>query len=149
MERSLAGCLSERSALASRVEASGLVSRIGIFDRTAAQSWAEASAYAITPVPTTLAAFVDELLEASLGDRTDIAAEHAAVDEINARRLEIAKRDPGGTLDFPLLAKPIIQPNALDELVPDLRDVAATATVTGAPTRRRQGAESGWPGEAA
>jgi hypothetical protein len=65
------------------------------------------------------------------------------------RRREIAKRDPGGTTDLPLLPRPVVQPNPLDELVPDLRDVAATATVTGAPIRRRLGGDTGWPGEAA
>jgi hypothetical protein len=145
----LAEVLSSRSALAARVEQSGLVRRIGIFDREAEQCWQEASTYAITPVPTTLATFVDELLEASLAERTDVAAEYRAVDEINARRRAIAAKDPGGASDLPPIAKPIIQPNALDELVPDLRETVATATVTGAPIRRRERPETGWPGEAA
>jgi hypothetical protein len=95
-----------------------------------------------------LAAFVDELLEVSLGERIDVAAEHAVVDEINKRRREIAAKDPGGTTDLPPIAKPVIEVPALQELVPDLRDTVSTATVTGAPIRGRQGAEP-WPGEAA
>jgi hypothetical protein len=139
----LADCLSERSALAVEVAGEQLIERVGLFDREARERWEEAAAFTVEPVPVDLRSFLDELLEASTGERVDIEAEHRAIDELNARRREIAKRDPGGMTDLPPVAKPVIRPNPLHELVPDLRGEVRHAEVSGVTVRRRQ--VEGWP----
>lgn len=127
-----------------------LVERVGIFDREAIAAWEAVSDYVVTPVPMTLAAFVDELLEASTGERTDVEAEHAAIDELNARRREHGSRFPGTADDLPLIFKPAIQANPLHELVPDLRGEVARAEVSGVEVRRSAPAEEApWPERAA
>jgi hypothetical protein len=133
--KALAACLSDRSALADG--ASELLEAVSPFRREARERREAATVFAVVPVPTSFATFLDELLEAALGERTDIEAEHRIVDDMNARRRDIAKRDPGGTTDLPPIAKPVIQPRTLDELVPDLRGTVRTASITGTPIRRR------------
>jgi hypothetical protein len=146
----LADLLSERSSLAAQVAGEQLVERVGIFDRDAIASWEAVAGYIVVPVPVELSSFLDELLEASTGERTDIEAEHRAVDEINARRREIAKRDPGGVDDLPMVPKPAIRENPLHELVPDLRGSIASATVSGVEIRRSVPTEEApWPERAA
>lgn len=145
----LADVLTRKSALVAQVGGEQLVERVGIFDREAIAAWEAVSDYVVTPVPTTLAAFVDELLEASTGERTDVEAEHAAIDELNARR-EHGSRFPGTADDLPLIFKPAIQANPLHELVPDLRGEVARAEVSGVEVRRSAPAEEApWPERAA
>ena len=137
--------LEQRSELLARVGHERLVEEVG-HDSEVAARWAQVSGFVVTPVPTTFAAFVDELLEAATAERTDVEAEYRAVDELNARRREFAKRDPGGADDLPMIPRPVIEPNPLDELVPDLRGEVAVATVISAPVRRARGPEAvPWP----
>ena len=94
-------------------------------------------------------AFVAELLEAALAERTDVEAEYAAVDEINARRRAMAARNPGGADDLPPVRYPTIVEDPLHELVPDLRGELLDARVSGVPTRRvRQADDQPWPARA-
>jgi hypothetical protein len=138
----LAELLSERSTLAAQVAGERLLERGRIFDRTARERWEAAARFVVEPVPVDLRGFLAELLEASTGERTDVEAEHRAVDELNARRRAIAATNPGGDTDLPPLPYPVIEPDPLRELVPDLRGQVATAEVSGAPIRRSSGPEA-------
>ena len=89
------------------------------------------------------------MLEATTGDRTDVEAEFAAVDELNARRRAIAATNPGGDTDLLLLAYPVIPENPLHELTPDLRGKVKKAEVSNVETRRPRSPEPPWPNEAA
>jgi hypothetical protein len=92
-----------------------------------------------------------ELKVGSIQDLKNIRAGElldCEIDAANARRREMAAKDPGGTTDLPPLAYPPIQPNPLDELVPDLRGKIAIAEVSGAPIRPREGPAIEWPGAA-
>lgn len=97
----------------------------------------------IEPVPVDLRSFLDELLESSTGERVDVKAEYAVIDDMNARRRAIAKTDPGGMTDLPPIPRPVIEPDKLHELVLDLRGEIRTATVSGAPVRRAPAPEAG------
>lgn len=132
----LADVLSKKSALVSAVAGEQLIERVGILDRKTTAAWEANAGYIVTPVATTFAAFVDELLEAATADRVDVEAEYAEIDAQNERRRELAKRDPGGRDDHPMIPYPVIPTDPLDELVPDLRDEVAQAEVPGVETRR-------------
>ena len=99
--------------------------------------------YIVTPVATTFAAFVDELLEAATADRVDVEAEYAEIDAQNERRRELAERDPGGRDDHPMIPYPVIptEPARRCPRLPDLRDEVAQAEVLG----RRDAAEPARP----
>jgi hypothetical protein len=132
----LAEILTARSALLAQVAGERLVEGVGIFDHETIAAWEAVAGYIVEPVPTSFRVFIDELLEAALGERTDVEAEHAAVDEINARRRAMAATNPGGVDDLPLMPKPVIPVEPLHELVPDLRGEVRKADVTGVATRR-------------
>ena len=129
----LAPVLEQRSELLAQVRSAQLVDQVGADSEEAAR-WEAAAGYIVTPVPTTFAAFVDELLEAALAERTDVAAEYAEIDAQNERRRAIAATNPGGDTDLPPIPYPVIPENPLDELVPLLHP--ATAQVAGVETRR-------------
>lgn len=131
--------LHERSALAERVRVEGLASAVRASRADLVGAWEAASAFPLQPVPTTFAAFLDELIEAATAPRVDVEAERRAIDDMNARRRVFAARNPGSNDDLPPLAYPEIRPNPLDALVPDLRGQVHTAEVTGAATRRASG----------
>jgi hypothetical protein len=131
----LAPLLQRRSELRAKVAGERLLELVGA-DTEVARRWEQVADFAVEPVPVDFAAFVSELLEAALAERTDVAAEHAAVADINARRRAQAAKDPGGFTDLPLLPKPVIADDPLHEFVPDLRETLATAQVAGVGVRR-------------
>ena len=100
----LAEVLNARSDLLGRVAGEGLVDAVGVFDRKTISAWEASAGYIVEPVPVSLRSFIEEMLEATTGDRTDVEAEFAAVDELNARRRAIAATNPGGDTDLLLLA---------------------------------------------
>jgi hypothetical protein len=100
------------------------------------ERWEAETGFAVQPVPTTFPAFIDELLEAATGDRPDVEAKRAHVEAENARRRTLAKTDPGGGDDLPLLPPPTIAEKPVHKLVPDLRGRLVTADVIGAPIRQ-------------
>jgi hypothetical protein len=146
----LADLLSERSSLAVQVAGEQLLQRVGIFDREARQRWEAAAPFVVEPVPVDLRGFLDELLDASTGERPNLEAERAEIDAQNARRRAMAAKDPGGATDLPPLPYPVIPANPLLELVPDLRGSIASATVSGVEIRRSLPTEEApWPERAA
>lgn len=145
----LAEVLNARSDLLGRVAGEGLVDAVGVFDRKTISAWEASAGYIVEPVPVSLRSFIEEMLEATTGDRTDVEAEFAAVDELNARRRAIAATNPGGDTDLLLLAYPVIPENPLHELTPDLRGKVKKAEVSNVETRRPRSPEPPWPNEAA
>jgi hypothetical protein len=164
----LAATLTERSALVEQVRHERLLEAVGA-DTEAAARWEQVAGYVVEPVPTSFAAFVDELLDAALRDRRDVKAERDEIDAQNLRRRAFSQNvrldpegnpvkpredDPGpnpGRDLLPPLAYPAPPPKheqELAELVPDLRGEVQEAKVSGAPIRRRDSREGPW-GEAA
>jgi hypothetical protein len=145
----LADVLSQRSVVRTEVARDQLLHRVGLFDRAVIASWEEVADYLVSPVPTTLVGFIDETIEAALGERTDVEAEHEAVREINRRRRALAARNPGGGDDLPMIPLPVIAEDPLHELVPDLRGEVREAAVNGVEVRRSTMPEpTPWPGAA-
>jgi hypothetical protein len=140
----LADVLEKRSELHSRVRLEQLLETVGS-DTEVAARWETVGHYAVEPVPTSFATFVDELLEAAFDQRTDVEAEFLAVDEINARRRAMAATNPGGADDLPPVPRPVIPEEPLHELVPDLRGEVRKADVSGVDTRRLATPEPPWP----
>jgi hypothetical protein len=127
--------LNDRRALAESVRVESLVQAVAASRPELVSAWEEAAASTLASEALSFAAFVNVLLEAALADRPDVEAEHAAVDELNARRRELARRNLGGSDDLPQIPKPVIRVDPLYELVPDLRaDVKAfDPTIAGEP----------------
>jgi hypothetical protein len=145
----LADVLSQRSVVRTEVAREQLLHRVGLFDREAITNWEQVADYLVSPVPTTLVRFIDETIEAALGERTDVEAEHEAVREINRRRRALAARNPGGGDDLPMIPEPVIPVDPLHELVPDLRGEVREAAVSGVEVRRSTMPEpTPWPGAA-
>jgi hypothetical protein len=132
----LADCLGERSALVSSVALEQLIERVGIFDREARERWQEAAAFVVEPVPTTLAALLDEAFTATMGADRD---PDEGLDELNQHRArhglpaEVRHVSPST--------------RELAAAYPDLRGEVRTAEVSGVAIRRSAG--PGWPDQAA
>jgi hypothetical protein len=162
----LAAVLSERNELAARVRHERLLEAVGA-ETEAAARWEQAAGYVVEPVPTTFAAFLDELLEAALRDRRDLEAERADIDAQNLRRRAFSQNvrlgpdgepvkppegdsgpNPGRDL-LPPLAYPAPvskHEQELAEAVPDLRAAVAKAEISGVPIRRRKVEPGLWSG---
>jgi DNA repair exonuclease SbcCD ATPase subunit len=136
----LAEVLTERSSLVSEVALAELVQQVGIFDRQTVERWQEASGFTVEPVPVDLRSFIDEALEAALGERPD-DDDGGALAAMNRQRAAVG-----------LVAElRHVSPSAreLAEAYPDLRGEVRTAEVSGANIRRHAEPETGWPGGAA
>jgi hypothetical protein len=130
--------LNDRRAIAERVRVDGLVQTLSDTRPDLASSWEEEAASTLAPAALSFSDFVATLVSAALAERPDLEAERAAVDELNRRRREHARRDPGGNDDLPPISRPVIHLDPLFELVPDLRDEVAKfdSTIAGEPLPR-------------
>jgi hypothetical protein len=133
-----AGLLDDRRAIAERVRAHVLVRTLGASRPDLVEAWEQAAASTLAPQALSFGDFVSALVAAALAERPDVDAERAAVDELNRRRREHARLDPGGGDDLPPIPRPMIQLDPLFGLVPDLRDEVAKfdPTVAGEPLAR-------------
>jgi hypothetical protein len=133
-----AGLLNDRRAIAERVRVDSLVQTLGASRPDLVAAWEEAASSTLAPSALSFADFVNALVAAALAERPDVEAERAAVDELNRRRREQARRDPGGGDDLPLVPHPVIQLDPLFELVPHVSAEVATydATIRGEPLPR-------------
>jgi hypothetical protein len=136
----LARILEARSQLAAEVKGARLLERIGSLDPEASARWDELSAFVLTPVPTTIECFLDELVEGATSGRPD-DDQPEQLDELNRQRAALSL--PAEVRPVPPLAA------TYAEIYPDLRGKIETAAVHpgAAPIRRR--IEASWPGEAA
>jgi hypothetical protein len=133
-----AGLLNDRRAIAERVRVDGLVQTVTGSRPDLVEAWEQAAASTLAPSARSFADFVATLVAAALAERPDVEAELRVVDELNERRREQARRDPGGADDLPPIPSPAIRVDPLFELVPDLRDEVAAfdPTIAGEPLAR-------------
>jgi hypothetical protein len=131
----LASVLEDRSSLVATVGSEQLVHRVGIFDPEAVAMWESVAGFAVEPVPTTFAAFLDEAIEATTGERPGEGDEGIA--ELNRWRAT-----QGLAADVRHITS---SARELAESYPDLRGEIREAEVSGVPIRKVGNSEPPWP----